>query len=279
MGLTPIAVTRVADSIAQASDGGVFATWMLWFAFVASAALTLLKIGELILAATRRPKLEVRLTKEIEFRILDSGDSIFANAVLLAKNGPLLITDASMVLSKIDGARKQYPLEIIRFGEKVTGAGPIADNSFVTTSPLCAHSEYKDKYLKLVNDFYSWAWEKKTELGELDLDALSGDEAQAILTKWRSDMKESASLFMDEVQIEGGRYRLTLTIGSKGLGRFAKNVQQSSSIEFSIGSDVRERFRAQLPATLEALLGNTLFPNQSPAPVYPSHQPVDATEL
>lgn len=277
----------------QAPDPTSFPTWMLWFAFIASGVLTIVKIVESLFVAANRPKLEVRLTKEIEFRVLGSGDSIFANAVLLARNGPLLISDTTMILSKIDGAQKQYPLEIVRFGEKVRSTGPIADNHFFTTSPLSflpadvpqrvlylsSHQEYKDTCNTLFNDFYDWAWQKKAELADVDTKALAPNDATELLTDVRSEIKEQVSVFMDELQIEPGKYRLTLTVKSKGVGAFSRETEQSSSIEFSVSKDVRERFRAQLPTTMEVLLGNILAPNQARTPIYPSYEPSDVSEV
>ena len=112
-----------------------------------------------------------------------------------------------------------------------------------------------------------------------DLNAIAPEDATQLVTDLRREIKEQVSVFMDELQIEPGKYRLSLTVKSKGVGLFSRDTEVNSSIEFTVNSDVRDRFRAQLPSTMEAILGNILFPNQPSTPIYPSYQPPDAKEV
>jgi hypothetical protein len=83
---------------------------MLKFAFWASLFLTVLKAIELLIRLTRKPSLDLRLTRDIFFRIGDLGEVLFCNATFLARNGPILICDARAELRKTDQAQKAFPL-------------------------------------------------------------------------------------------------------------------------------------------------------------------------
>src|SRR6266481_5203336 len=102
-----------------AMDTQALAPWMLRFAFWASLALTLLKVGELIMAAIRRPRLDLHLTQDVSFRLIDLGECLFCNLVLLAWNGPVVIVDSTVKLEKTDSPTKMFPLKILLVGEKV----------------------------------------------------------------------------------------------------------------------------------------------------------------
>src|SRR5258708_1256663 len=81
--------------------------------------LTGLKIAELIIRSIRRPRLDVRLTPDAFFRLNDHGETLFCNTVLLAWNGPILITGTRAVLEKTDSPVKSFPFKVLEFGEKV----------------------------------------------------------------------------------------------------------------------------------------------------------------
>jgi hypothetical protein len=119
-----------------AMETQALASWMLLFAFWASLALTLLKIGELLIAATRRPRLDLHLTQDVFFRLIDAGECVFCNSVLLAWNGPLVIVDSTVKLEKTDSPTKTFPLKILQVGEKVKSTGPLPEHFFRSSSPI-----------------------------------------------------------------------------------------------------------------------------------------------
>src|SRR6266496_2424122 len=92
-----------------ASNPQTMALWMVYFAFWASLVLAILKIFEFALRATRFPRLDARLTSDVFFRLIDHGECLFCNSVLLAFNGPVLITETRVTLKKTDHAVKVFP--------------------------------------------------------------------------------------------------------------------------------------------------------------------------
>jgi hypothetical protein len=110
--------------------------WMITFAFWASLILTLIKIVEAIISALRQPSLNFSLTREVFFRLTEFGEALFCNPVLLAWNGPVLISSITAQLKKIDSPQKTFPLKVLAFGEKVRGQGPFADHYFHSKSPI-----------------------------------------------------------------------------------------------------------------------------------------------
>src|SRR6267143_1336631 len=92
-----------------ASNPQTLALWMVYFAFWTSLILGLLKIIEFAVKATRFPRLDARLTSDVFFRLTDFGESLFCNAVLLSFNGPVLITNTRVTLTKTDSAVKVFP--------------------------------------------------------------------------------------------------------------------------------------------------------------------------
>jgi hypothetical protein len=53
----------------------------------------------------RKPKLSLNLTRDIFFRLIDKGEALFCNGVLLAIDGPILVRSVNVVLKKVDKNR------------------------------------------------------------------------------------------------------------------------------------------------------------------------------
>src|SRR4051794_13355472 len=47
-----------------------------------------------------KPRINVVLTNEAFFRIIESGEALFCNAILLAQGGPVLVTKVRAILTK-----------------------------------------------------------------------------------------------------------------------------------------------------------------------------------
>ena len=92
--------------------------WMAVFAFVVSVFLAILKVIEWIMFFFKKSSLEIALTREVFFRILEKGESLYVNAVLIAYDKGTLITDVKATLKKINGATKEYELRVSDIGEK-----------------------------------------------------------------------------------------------------------------------------------------------------------------
>lgn len=156
-------------------------SWMITFAFVASLFLTLLKIYEYYIKYSKKPELNVRLTKEAFFRCaldtvspIGNGEVLFANAVLLARNAAVLVQKVRFNLKKISGSKKDFSLCVLQFGEKVKGQGNIADHNFFTSSPLAflpVDTPQRLVYLAVVEE-YADRIRKKVDESTLKLQEL-----------------------------------------------------------------------------------------------------------
>jgi hypothetical protein len=272
-----------------ATDTQAVAPWMLLFAFWASLALTLLKIGELIIAGFRRPRLDLRLTQDVLFRLIDPGECLFCNSVLLAWNGPVVIVDATLKLEKTDSPTKSFPLKVIQVGEKVKSTGPLAEHFFHGSSPiahvaesdpqrvlyLCVQEKYQDQSRRLVQDFQKKVLDYKQELiGVASTGAKSPSEiSQEFPRRVSQIVDETLPLMIDVVQLEPGEYRLSLEVWFKNPKSRLKRISKSlSAITFAVASDVREALKTALRQTLLVTASNLILDKQDLV-IYPQYIP------
>ena len=110
--------------------------WMVQIAFWTSVILALIKLGEVIFSITRFPRLDVRLTEDVFFRLNALGECLFCNVAILGWNAPSLVTDCRITLKKTDNVVKTFPFKVLQVGEKVKGPGPLPDHYFSGASPL-----------------------------------------------------------------------------------------------------------------------------------------------
>src|ERR1039458_8658004 len=116
----------------QASTSNSLPIWAQYFTLAATLVLSGLRAWEFF----RKPTLSVALTKDVFFRVIDFGEALFCNAILMAERGPVLVTHVSAVLKKTDQPLNTFPLDIIQFGEKVKTESLLAEHFFYTSSPL-----------------------------------------------------------------------------------------------------------------------------------------------
>jgi hypothetical protein len=92
-------------------------------------------------------------------------------------------------------------------------------------------------------------------------------------------IETSLGKLMDIVQLEPGKYRLTVSLRYRDpVSRvFNKQSEAKSSIVFSVGSDIREILRTRLRQTLNTSAHNALF-DRTDAFTYPEYQPLDVEE-
>ena len=152
--------------------------WMVYFAFWTSLILAVLKIVQFAVRAAKFPRLDARLTSDVFFRLNEFGETLFCNSVLLAFNGPVLLTNTRAILTKTDSVVKVFPFVVLWFGEKVKGLGPLAEHSFLTASSIkhvaalepqrvlymCVQQQYRDASQRAINEFRKQVLEYKQEL-------------------------------------------------------------------------------------------------------------------
>lgn len=101
---SPIAVSKSLPYWAQ----------LLSFLFAALGFLGAAFIG--LTEYLRTAELDTKLTKDCFYRLMDQGEAIFCRVTVIARNGPVLIRDVNVTLTKTDGAQKTFPLDVIQFG-------------------------------------------------------------------------------------------------------------------------------------------------------------------
>jgi hypothetical protein len=267
---------------------------MVYFAFWTSLILAVLKIVEFAVKATSFPRLDARLTSDVFFRLTEFGESLFCNSVLLAFNGPLLITNTRVTLTKTDGAVKVFPFAVLWFGEKVKGSGPLAEHFFPTASSIkhiaalepqrvlymCAQQQYRDASQRAINEFRKQVLEYKQELLQSAAGApLSNQQSlqQDALRRLTGLVEHHLPGMMELVQLEAGKYKLLLQVDYRNpqpriLRSRTKTAQ--SSITFVIGSEIRDLFRVNLRQTLLQTATSLILDQQIFIP-YPEYQPLE----
>lgn len=277
-----------------AANSQTIALWMVYFAFWASLILALLKIIELAVRATRFPRLDARLTSDVFFRLTDVGESLFCNSVLLAFNGPVLITSTRVILTKIDNAVKVFPFAVLWFGEKVKGTGPLAEHFFPTASSInyvpelepqrvlymCAQQQYRDASQRAINEFRRQILDYKQELLRTAAGVPISNQPslqQDALRRVGELVETHLPGMMELIQLESGRYSLGVQVDYKNpksrmFSRRTKTAQ--SSITFSIGTEVRDLFRVNLRQVLLQTATNLILDQQTVFPL-PEYQPLE----
>ena len=270
----------------QATPAGHYLPlWAQYFAFFASLVLGVLKIWE----SLRHPKLSVALTKETFFRIIDSGEALFCNAILLAQGGPVLVTSVAATLKKTDQPQKTFPLEILQFGEKTKGANVTAEHFFFTSSPLvhipagvpqrtvyfCVQSKYRDLIRGAATGFPNEVLALKYAMIE------RGEQVARteILKQLQHIVNDYASRTMEQIQIEPGTYVLTLIVQyEKPEARIRKRKMAESNISFKVPEDVKAVLRNLVRQTLSVAAENLLLDTTRPV-VFPEYTPIEVVEL
>lgn len=264
---------------------------MILFAFWASLALTVLKIAQFILIALRKPKLQLHLTQEVFFRLAEFGEGLFCNPVLLAWNGPVLISEVRATLSKKDVPEKVFPLKVLAFGEKVKGSGPYADHYFHSRSPiaylapaipqravyLCVQQKYQDQSKRQLEDLRKRFFDTKATLL-----SQAGNRAvteQEVVTSLVSIVDDAMAKMMDLVQLEPGQYEVVIevTYCNPAARFFRIHKKTRSKISFVVDTGVRDLLRSSLRETLMQS-GSNIILDRNQLVIYPEYQPTAVTE-
>ncbi len=280
------------------SNGGLqpqsLPDWMLIFSFVASLFLMLLVIVEGICRALRKATLEIVLTREVFFRILDTGESLYSTAVLVAYDTGALIQDVKAALVKTNGATKAFDLRVAQVGEKYRTPEGSYQFGFHSTSPLtfvppsnpqrcvyiCEHESYSgytrqqfqqfQEALFKIKERYSFVMEGTPDPAQLD--NLIQDAEGAV--------EVAVTGIMDKIQIEPGKYTLTITATYRQKGKFfpmAIRGVSTSKVNFVVEDYARDVFRHSLREHLQARARQVLLDQPATAST-PEYSPVEVQE-
>lgn len=235
--------------------------WMVIFAFLASVVLTIFKISESIFKVFWKSTLEIVLTREVFFRIFETGESLYSNAVLIAYDSGALIKDIQATLRKENGATKEFILRVAQVGEKYRTADGSYQFSFHSSSPLtfvpenvpqrqvyiCEHSSYADSTKQEFQKFQQKLFQFKERSRTLSITdetsskALSSDISNAI--------NEACTNIMDKIQIEPGKYTLTVSVDYRQKRKHMPvfiTKKTESRVQFVVEDYARDFLRSSL---------------------------------
>lgn len=267
--------------------------WMIIFAFLASLVLTIFKVLEGIFKAVRKSNLEIALTREVFFRILETGEALYLNAVLVAYDVGALITDINASLKKEDGATKEFIMNVAQIGEKFRSTQGLYQFSFHSSSPLafipendpqrqvyiCEHASYAEATRQEFQSFQQKLFQLKEKYSGIS----NTDEAQmAQFVHAIKDATNSAcASIMDKIQIEAGMYSLTLTVTYRQKGKYLPmfiTKKAKSRIQFVVDTYARDMMRYSLNEYLQKK-SYQFATNQSEAIATPEYSPSNVVEL
>lgn len=273
-------------------DPQSFPVWMVVFAFIASLILTVLKAIETFFNVFRKSNLELVLTREVFFRTLENGESLYANVVLIAYDNGALIKDIKSTLNKIDGATKKFDMKVAQIGEKYRTSEGIYQFSFHSSSPLafvpenvpqrqvyiCEHTSYAEKTKQEFQKYQQILFQLKEKYNPPNM---SDDLSEKFMNELNSSIDESCAVIMDNMQIEPGKYVLEVAVSYRQKGKyfpvFTTKVA-TSKIQFEVENYARDFTRLSLKEYLKKKAFNFLTDQQLPQPA-PEYSPSNVQEL
>lgn len=266
--------------------------WMVVFAFIASLLLTLLKAIETFFNVFRKSNLELVLTREVFFRTLESGESLYANVVLIAYDSGALIKSINTTLKKTDGATKKFDMKVAQIGEKYRTSEGLYQFSFHSSSPLsfipenvpqrqvyiCEHTSYADKTREEFQKYQQVLFQLKEKYNPPNI---QDDLAKQFLDEINSKIDEFSTNIMDKIQIEPGEYTLEVAVNYRQKGKYFPLFQTKtavSKIKFDVEDYARDFVRMSLKEYLKQKSYNFFTDQQLPQPA-PEYSPSNVQEL
>jgi hypothetical protein len=260
--------------------------WMIIVAFVLSLLLTLLRIVEGIVKALQKSNLEIVLTREVFFRILES-ESLYANVVLVANDGAL-VKDIKASLKKENGATKDFSLKIAQIGEKYRTSEGLYQFSFHSYSPLtfipanspqrqvyiCEHESYAEATRQEFQKFQQFLFQLKDKYSGVEIDGTAVDQI-------RVETNAAINTACNKIQIEPGKYTLTIKVIYKQKGKYiprSLTKEAESKLQFVVQDYARDTMRYYLNEYLQRRVYNFLSGSTDTLNA-PTYSPSDVKEL
>ena len=277
-------------------EGNIIPNWIVITGSLFGLLLGIFKIINWFDKLTKLPDLDVALTKELFFRLTNTGENVFTNCVLIARNGPVEITDVNFTLKRISGSQKTFNISPVHMGNKIADPpNPYAAHNF--TSKSCRmylaenapchilylsvleeySGEFKNETSKFDSSVLDYANELKLKLPEIEA---KGVEYFAEINSKLTHMEtEAKGKILSLVQLESGNYELEVKVSFLKLGVRIFNDKgiSTNKITFSVEENLKELYSDQLQRALTTTAKNILF-NQETTYVYPEYQPIKITE-
>lgn len=242
------------------------------------------------------PKLYVRLTRDMFFRLIEDGETLFCHAVLLARNGPVLIRDIDLTLKRKGNrarAEKLFPIQILRFGEKVKGPALTAEHHFFSSSPLLylpenqplravylgVQREYHPRQRRAVENFAARIIALKSNYSQISTQAIDAETADRVLQELDEIINDSYREMVGLIQLEAGEYEVSIEVRYENPGsRLWKKLESSNStITFAVEEQLLSTWKAQLNGVLRATAKNILTDSKDLI-VFPEFLPLEFSE-
>lgn len=271
--------------------------WVVTLFFLIGGFATLLEIVRIVGRAINRPVLESRLTKDFFFRLIDSGECVFCNAILLARNGAVEITNVGFELRRKNEAGRSFSRIVPLFlGEKRHTDNAFAENTFYSASPLMfippnqtirpiylsAFEEHRFAISKTIDDYRSAVKVYRDSLrGQIEQVEKQPDEFLAKIGFELKDLaRKAVADVLDKVEIKPGEYELVMKVKYRPEGAFFRSrlKESQSKIGFEVADTVRNDFRSDLEQLLLTVGWNTIY-NKNDSTWWPQYRPSKVLEL
>ncbi len=261
---------------------GILSTiYQLWFAFIGA-------------------KVNLRLTNDFFFRIIDMGECLFIRSVLIAEHENALITNIQAYLSRINPENtKKWELEFLKFGEVLSDNKNVEPSfSFQSSSPfkflakglpvqavyLARPKSYANEYSEIIKNFHQSVQLIKNKVSKNINNQDQNKDSQAfvndILAETRKLSDQFADQLYDKVQLEHGRYQIDLIMtykSIKGVSSYFNRHVRASIYSFEIENNAREMIKLALPDAVFNSALNSIF-NINNNIIYPEIRPIQITE-
>jgi hypothetical protein len=214
----------------------------------------------------RTATLDIRVTKDSFYRLVEQGEAVFCRATLLARNGPILIHKVSLTLTKTDDVPKIFPLEVEHFGTLVhkneylfqehNYYGRSAVHYLSADQPerlvyFCHLSGYAVRQNEVYQTFRS---ETLRLRGKLDLAEITATTAEQKTTIVKQLVEKHLHTIMASVQLEAGKFRLSIRVEYESTNARFRRWRQTKVSDGSIQFDLPASFRN----TIQNLTENAL---------------------
>ena len=277
--------------IAQSGQNATEPNWMLWVAFVLGIFNTALIAGPALNWLLKDAKLDFRLTLEVFFRLIEEGESLFANAAIVPEGAAVKLTDVTLTLTKTDSPTKSYPVKVIAFGTKTPSSQPSAQHLFYTKSPYHYLPENQvlrplwhcvlGSYCKQIKEQFTAFDEFLLEFARKESEAQkAGQTISGVDEQVHVEISKRVVAIMEHVQLEAGTFSLSAEVSYQArAGWLRRRItrQAKSSIIFKVEEKIKDDMKASLASTLLNIAYNTLR-NKSFSVNYPEYAPVDVQE-
>jgi hypothetical protein len=145
-------------------------------------------------------------------------------------------------------------------------------------------ANYVDNLKRVFSGFHKKILDYKADLTRRDLASLSEEDKTALLQEISNEtnriVDENVANVMDLVQLESGKYELTLNVVCQNPAAWLwrSNTECHSTITFHVDDGVRDLLRTNLRQTLQTVASNVIL-EKNQAAIFPEYYPGGVVEV